>query len=463
MQTDFIRIQELIDRPSESLAVEIKTWINPDKPEGQAKIVRAALALRNHGGGYLVIGFDDSTLKPSPIEVGWDVHDMFHVDKIQGLISRFASEPFEVAVGFGKRDDQYFPVLVIPAGIRTPVVAKSDLLVDSKKIVATDDVYVRTLRSNNTPSTAKAAWKDWGQLVEICFDNREADIGRFLRRHLGGITPLALQQLATTLGGEIPQLSTEDRLTRLLDNGEKRFQELIEERNLELPKTGWWEVALIIDGDVPSHLATKEFLSLLDVSNPDFTGWPMWLDTRRFGDASTHPFINAGTWEALVNMRGLWSRHIDFMRLNPEGQFYLRWALQEDITDANDAPAPNKAFDFSLPVTRCTEAIAVGLAFAKAMGCNPEQCALRFAFRWSGLKSRMLNSWVHPERMISSGHTAYQDRVTVFQQVPLDTPLSAIGGLLASMLKPLYSVFDGFELNANVTEDLSARLVERRL
>ena len=58
MDIDYSRIQLLIERPSESLNVEVKTWIDPDKLEGQSKILKTALALRNRNGGYLVIGFN---------------------------------------------------------------------------------------------------------------------------------------------------------------------------------------------------------------------------------------------------------------------------------------------------------------------------------------------------------------------------------------------------------------------
>jgi len=464
MEVDRARIQELVERPGESLAVEIKTWINPDDPEGQSKIVRATLALRNHGGGYLLIGFDNRMLKPEVATAPADVRAMFHIDKIQGLVTRFASEPFEVAVEFGERDGVLFPVLAVPPGIRTPVAAKSDLVVNGKKVVATDDVYVRTLHTNHTPSTAKAGWKDWARLVEVCFDNREADFGRFMRRHFGSAAPLALRQLWLAIDGEMkPQPSMEDRLVQMLNAGEQRFQRVVKERSLTLPKTGWWEVALIIDGDVPPHGPTKDFINLLDASNPDLTGWPVWLDSRSFNDASMRPFVMDGRWEALIVALDGWPRHINFMQLDPKGAFYLRWALQDDITSSQNAPLPNEVFDFGLPVIRCAEAVAVGLAFAKAMDCNPELCHLQFAFRWSGLEGRELSSWAQPSRIISSGRAAHQDQVTVFQRVPLDTPLSAIGGLLATMLKPLYAVFDGFELAPAVVEDLSARLVERRL
>lgn len=81
MESEQARIQELVERPAESLSVEIKNWISPEEPEGQAKIVRTALALRNHGGGYLLIGFNGKTLKP---ENGppYDIHAKYHPDKI---------------------------------------------------------------------------------------------------------------------------------------------------------------------------------------------------------------------------------------------------------------------------------------------------------------------------------------------------------------------------------------------
>jgi hypothetical protein len=56
MEIDLSSIQALVERPGESLSVEIKRWIDPDRPEGIAMIVRAVLALRNHGGGALVSG-----------------------------------------------------------------------------------------------------------------------------------------------------------------------------------------------------------------------------------------------------------------------------------------------------------------------------------------------------------------------------------------------------------------------
>ncbi len=49
--------------------------------------------------------------------------------------------------------------------------------------------------------------------------------------------------------------------------------------------------------------------------------------------------------------------------------------------------------DFALPVLDSVEAIAVGLAFAKAMDCAYDSSTLKLGFRWSGLRDRELTSW----------------------------------------------------------------------
>jgi len=47
-------------------------------------------------------------------------------------------------------------------------------------------------------------------------------------------------------------------------------------------------------------MANSEFLSLLEASNPDYTGWPVWLDSRSFRDKMARPYIMDGIWEAFI-------------------------------------------------------------------------------------------------------------------------------------------------------------------
>jgi hypothetical protein len=83
---------ELAANPSESLALEIKTWIDPNSPEGRAKIVKSCIALRNFDGGLLLIGFNNDTGAPEVNTVLQDVKASYHMDKIQAMVTKHASE-----------------------------------------------------------------------------------------------------------------------------------------------------------------------------------------------------------------------------------------------------------------------------------------------------------------------------------------------------------------------------------
>ena len=100
------------------------------------------MALRNHGGGYLLIGFHDKTLKPDT-NFPRDIHKNYHPDKIQSLISKYASENFEVSVLFGSIDDQSFPVICIPAGVTSPVGGKADLISNNIKLSLTQSKDIK--------------------------------------------------------------------------------------------------------------------------------------------------------------------------------------------------------------------------------------------------------------------------------------------------------------------------------
>ena len=151
------------------------------------------------------------------------------------------------------------------------------------------------------------------------------------------------------------------------------------------------------------------------------------------------------------------------MRLDPKGRFYLRRAFEDDIQGRPPrALEPMTCLDFVLAIVRTAEAVAVGIAFAKALGCDPEKTQLAFGFRWTKLKGRELVSWVEPMRVISPRGTAYQDEVTVVVEMPLETPLSALGEFVNRAVCPLFEIFDGFVLSKDVVEDLTRKVIERR-
>lgn len=162
------QLESLVLRPAESIAVELKNWIDPRTPDGIAKLVKSAFALHNRDGGFLVIGFDNKTCKPDPYGFKEPVETVFHVDQVQSVLSRYASQPFAVEAHLRKRDGQLHPVIVVPSGVRVPVIVKSNLPGDGgKQLISIGELYFRTLRANNTPSSARILPMDYPDLMEI--------------------------------------------------------------------------------------------------------------------------------------------------------------------------------------------------------------------------------------------------------------------------------------------------------
>lgn len=474
LEIDQSQIDSLARNPSEGLNVEIKRWIDPDTPEGKSKIVRGCLALRNRNGGHFVIGFDDKTLLPDVANQPPDPQAMFRLDPIQNLISSYASDLFEIGLAFGKRDGVCYPVIVVPAGVRVPVVAKKELLDPSNKVlVVQNGVYFRTLNSSGIASTSLARHQDWRDIVDICFENREADIGRFLRRQLTGVDRTMLSEALVALGfatGANPpptRPSLRNEAESFLVKGEARFQAAIQTRGITPQEKALvdgltMEVAMVINPGWEAAIPDRAFLAKVLGSNPQYTGWPIWLDARTLANEDNRPKVVDQFWEALVISTESWSPHMDFMRLDPCGRFYLHRAMQDDL--APDRIAPKTSLDPILMVIRVAEAIAVGIAMARALITGDEaERQLGFAFRWTKVGGRILTSWANPMAMMPGSPRSHDQEVTSFIEIPADIPINAIAPFVGEATRSLFVTFEGERVAPNVIEDWTAKLLERRL
>jgi hypothetical protein len=67
------------------------------------------------------------------------------------------------------------------------------------------------------------------------------------------------------------------------------------------------------------------------------------------------------------------------------------------------------------------EAIAVGWAFAKALGWEAETTRLGFVFRWTKLRGRELAPWSNSGVIITAYGVANDDELTTYVELSLDT------------------------------------------
>ena len=452
-------LSQLVSSPTESLNLEMKAWIDITNETAIAKIFKGVSAIRNNDGGYLLIGFnDDSTIDVS--NHPGDVKSKFHIDVVQGIISKYCSEPFEVFVHYPVIEGLEYVVIEVPQGVKTPIATKKDLFHNSNQLLKANAVYARTLNANNTASTAEAIWKDWPNLINTCFENRDADLGRFVRRHLLSTSSKELAKIFDSISSSGGENESSDELLNFLTKSRKRIVSKSSETSL--PAHGFMEVAIQVLGEINKHTADQNFLNLLMSSNPKLSGWPVWTDIRG-SNQRNHPYFWDDTWEAFIksldeNGKG----YLDFWKLSPDGFFYLYRALQDDITKYGQAPKPGTVLDFALVILRSAECVLVAIEFAKALGAK-DDAVLKIAFRWTGLRGRILDSWANPDRFLDYERTSQQDSVCHVYQLDVSTSSSAIPAFINKVANDVFKLFEGFEITNEVTEDLVRRLIERRL
>src|SRR4051812_23899343 len=114
--------------------------------------------------------------------------------------------------------------------------------------------------------------------------------------------------------------------------------------------------------------------------------------------------------------------------LAPEGEFYLRRVLQDDVSER---VLPLTTLDPMLTARRVAEAIAVGLVLVRGLGWDPDDTRLGFLFRWTKLDGRHLSAWASPNVMLTpSRFHASEDTKETFVQLSLDTPVNALAPIV---------------------------------
>ena len=113
-------LDDLINEPRETLDVEVKEWLDLTDNDHRALIAKEIIALANHGGGILVIGFEESTdgtFRPSasrPVNL-----NAWSQDGIQSIIAKYADPSVQCRVHHRARtaSTEKHPIIVVPGAI----------------------------------------------------------------------------------------------------------------------------------------------------------------------------------------------------------------------------------------------------------------------------------------------------------------------------------------------------------
>lgn len=433
-------LQPLLGDPREDLAAEYKTWLNLTTNDHKAVLAKAAIALANHGGGYIVLGFEDEGHQLTPIARPAEMPEVSQ-DSINAAIQRFAILEFHCELHNVPHPTSrnIHPIIVVPGNMTEPVMSKRDCV----GVISQNRCYIRKPGPRSEePQTAE----EWRALLRRCVLAGREDMLEAIRSIVSGRVETA------------PQANVVNDLHIFCEEARARWSNLIEELPDDSPSRfvlGHYELGFCLVGAEPAP-SLGELQRRLEVARRiRLTGWPVFLSmtTPEWSPYAHENFVEAWVGRPTENERTFRDpAHADFWRASSDGKLYTIRGYTED--SLADRVAPGASIDITLPIWRVGEGLLFAARFAETF---EDVEAIGVECRFTGLNGRYLTNLNHglgdrDNRVSRTGE------VTVTGQGTLDQLRDNLTEFMRQLLAPLYERFDFFELSGDLVDSELRRL-----
>ena len=150
--------------PQESLTLEFKDWLDINDNRHKANLAKAVLALHNHGGGRVVLGYTEDgsgKLSPSDEQVPQKPRIQYSQDHINGTLNKYCDPPFHIDVTYKQSQDGgvEHPILKIPGAVGFPAVSKK-ASPDGLKDLLPNRIYIRRPGPKSEEPQTSQEWRD---------------------------------------------------------------------------------------------------------------------------------------------------------------------------------------------------------------------------------------------------------------------------------------------------------------
>ena len=435
-------LQPLISEPREELGVEYKDWLDLNTNKHKATLAKAAIALANHGGGFIVLGFAEqgselhSQARPS------DIPEITQ-DAVNAALGRYATPEFHCGMYNVEHPNTNVehPVITVPGNLTVPVMSRRSC----ENVIAQNRCYIRKPGPRSEePQTSE----EWRELLNRCLRAGRKDMLEAIRSIVLGRAEL-----------QNPAKNALRELQTYCNEARERWEELVTSQPEESPARfpyGYYEMGFSLVG-VQSANGLAEVKDRLAVARRiKLTGWPTFLELSRAGLApyAYENFVEAWVgWSARANSMERDPARCDFWRASTDGKLYTICGYAED---GPEQVQTGEVFDVDLPVWRIAEGLLFASRFAETFdGVNEIAIQCRF----TGLNDRRLVS-VDKEQEFP-GSISRTDEVTLTGQATPQQVRDNLAEIIHSLLSPLYERFNFFELPFNLVEEELAYLLSR--
>ena len=422
-------LRSLITEPREDLAYEYKDWLDLTSKEHKATLAKAAIALANHGGGYIVIGFAEQgpilDSRPRPEEI-----PEITPDSVNEAVHLYAEPKFQCAMHLVSHPDTdvQHPVVIIPS-TTVPVMSMREC----QGVIAQNRCYVRKPGpKSEDPRTSE----EWRTLLNRCVRaNRDEMLEAFRLIMTGRVeTP-----------NSVP--SALDDLRDYCTAAHDRWKELVSDEPDNSPARfphGYYEMAFSLVGVTPANDLIKLQDRLREARRIKLSGWPLFLDIQVPGWAPQphEDFVEA--WlggPAYDGRRSGESNHCDFWRASREGKLYTIRGYFED----ERGNTPGTVVYTTLPILHIGEGLIFASRFAETFE-EVDQIAIHCHF--TGLEGRSLcqppwKDYFFGDHISGPSRT---DEVILTGQITQQQVQDNLAEVLHPLLQRLYEQFNFFRL-----------------
>ena len=424
-------LQPLITDPREDLAAEYKDWLDLTNNEHKATLAKAAIALANHGGGRIVIGFADQGLVsgPCPEEI-----PEITQDSVNAAISRYAEPRFHCGLYNVPHPDTgvSHPVITVPGTpLNVPVMSRREC----QGVIASNRCYIR---KPGPASEEPNKPEEWRTLLNRCVRANRDDLLEAIRSIITGRVEM-----------EDSEPNVLDDLRDYRTAAHNRWKELVSSEPDGSPARfphGYYEMAFSLIGVTPMN-DLDELQNRLNIARQiDLSGWSPFLAMQ---DSGWAPYPHEDFVEAWLGQPDHLDRKFedsyqcDFWRASLDQKLYTIRGYLEDGR-GND---PGSLFDINLPIRRIGE----GLLFASRFADTFEEVdQIVFHCRFTGLGGRCLSTGIQPVPPVPVSSGAYPcstDEVPLTGQVTQQQIQDNLAEVLHPRLKRLYEKFNFFSLS----------------
>src|SRR6185437_12694023 len=176
------QLQELLREPQERPDVELKSWLDLSDNGPRGTLAKAIIALANHGGGFVLLGFEDDG---SVSEGRPPMLDTYSQDAVNDAVERFADPVFHCGVHNVVRADDGlpYPIIIVPGGHKVPIRSKRG---SANNEIQADRYYIRRPGpASEPPQTGQ----EWDELIRRSIRNSTEEIASLVRDVLEGRPP----------------------------------------------------------------------------------------------------------------------------------------------------------------------------------------------------------------------------------------------------------------------------------